>query len=194
MFDPPSEEDAIWKLPHQQQILNWRYFHSCSVHCLTVEAAHIYMLTEVKYPLPPRVCKAMLEKKLLGDRKDEEVLMKKILQCKLKFTSEDQNSDNSYLRDILGKDMHYPFTRQADQAGTQSHPSSFTVPPPLHTNPCTKLNPTPFPPPPPTPITKPTSEPSSPSTAPEHETMEHPFEQPSPEHQPSSPRQESDIP
>ncbi|GJX39270.1 hypothetical protein Tco_0252573 [Tanacetum coccineum] len=71
MFDPPSEEDPIWKLPHQQQILNWRYFHSCSVHCLTVEAAHIYMLTEVKYPLPPRVCKAMLEKKLLGDRKDE---------------------------------------------------------------------------------------------------------------------------
>ncbi|GKB64292.1 hypothetical protein Tco_0920478 [Tanacetum coccineum] len=36
-----------------------------------MEAAHIYMLTEVKYPLPPRVCKAMLEKKLLGDRKDE---------------------------------------------------------------------------------------------------------------------------
>ncbi|GJX64829.1 hypothetical protein Tco_0299172 [Tanacetum coccineum] len=49
-------------------------------------------------------------------------------------------------------------------------------------------------PPPPTPVTEPTSEPSSPSTAPEHETMEHPFEQPSPEHQPSSPRQESDIP
>ncbi|GJZ58284.1 hypothetical protein Tco_0613778 [Tanacetum coccineum] len=47
---------------------------------------------------------------------------------------------------------------------------------------------------PPTPVTEPTSEPSSPSTAPEHETMEHPFEQPSPEHQPSSPRQESDIP
>ncbi|GJT55770.1 hypothetical protein Tco_0990824 [Tanacetum coccineum] len=41
------------------------------VQYLTVEAAHIYMLTEVKYPLPPRVCKAMLEKKLLGDRKDE---------------------------------------------------------------------------------------------------------------------------
>ncbi|GJU53910.1 putative ribonuclease H-like domain-containing protein [Tanacetum coccineum] len=68
-FDPPSEEDAIWKLPYKQQILNWRYFYSCSVHCLTMEAAHIYMLTEVKYPLPPRVCKAMLEKKLLGDRK-----------------------------------------------------------------------------------------------------------------------------
>ncbi|GJU53906.1 hypothetical protein Tco_1227620 [Tanacetum coccineum] len=71
MFDPPSEEDAIWKLPHQQKVLSWRYFHSCAVHCLTLEAAHIYMLTEVKYPLPPRVCKAMLEKKLLGDRKDE---------------------------------------------------------------------------------------------------------------------------
>ncbi|GJV46838.1 hypothetical protein Tco_1437050 [Tanacetum coccineum] len=74
MFDPPSEEDAIWKLPHQQQILNWKYFHSCSVHCLTVKAAHIYMLTEVKYLLPPRVCKAMLEKKLLGDRKDESTM------------------------------------------------------------------------------------------------------------------------
>ncbi|GKD86166.1 hypothetical protein Tco_1357320 [Tanacetum coccineum] len=47
---------------------------------------------------------------------------------------------------------------------------------------------------PPTPVTEPTSKPSSPSTAPEHETMKHPFEQPSPEHQPSSPRQESDIP
>ncbi|GKE94324.1 hypothetical protein Tco_1579179, partial [Tanacetum coccineum] len=71
MFDPPSEEDDIWKLPHQPKVLNWRYFHSCAVHCLTLEAAHIYVLTDVKYPLPPRVCKAMLEKKLLGDRKDE---------------------------------------------------------------------------------------------------------------------------
>ncbi|GKC10541.1 hypothetical protein Tco_1007323 [Tanacetum coccineum] len=33
--------------------------------------AHIYMLTEVKYPLPSRVCQAMLEKKLIEDRKDE---------------------------------------------------------------------------------------------------------------------------
>ncbi|GJV09602.1 hypothetical protein Tco_1351143, partial [Tanacetum coccineum] len=45
-----------------------------------------------------------------------------------------------------------------------------------------------------TPITEPTSEPSSPSPAPDHETMEHPFEQPSPEHKPSLPRQESEIP
>ncbi|GJR01122.1 hypothetical protein Tco_0524106 [Tanacetum coccineum] len=71
MFDPPSTEDVVWNLTHQQKVLSWRYFHSCVVHCLTLEAAQIYMLTEVKYPLPPRVCKAMLEKKLLGDRKDE---------------------------------------------------------------------------------------------------------------------------
>ncbi|GJW89632.1 putative ribonuclease H-like domain-containing protein [Tanacetum coccineum] len=71
MFDPPSVEDAIWSLTHQQKVLSWRYFHSCAVHYLTLEAAHIYMLTEVKYSLPSKVCQAMLEKKLLGDRKDE---------------------------------------------------------------------------------------------------------------------------
>ncbi|GJW65659.1 hypothetical protein Tco_0117543 [Tanacetum coccineum] len=79
---------------------------------------------------------------------------------------------------------------QADQAGTQSQPSSSTVPPPPTSQPAPTESTTI----PPTPVTEPTSEPSSPSPAPEHETMEHPFEQPSPEHQPSSPRQESDIP
>ncbi|GJT42164.1 ribonuclease H-like domain-containing protein [Tanacetum coccineum] len=44
MFDPPSTEDAVWNLTHQQKVLSWRYFHSCVVHCLTLEAAHIYML------------------------------------------------------------------------------------------------------------------------------------------------------
>ncbi|GKD29131.1 hypothetical protein Tco_1239909 [Tanacetum coccineum] len=172
MFDPPSTEDAVWNLTHQQTVLSWRYFHSCAVHCLTLEAAHIYMLTEVKYPLPPRVCKAMLEKKLLGDRKDEiscckdQVVMisrvadrsqepvytgrssccssriiPKIMLTKSSGRSKMKlslvvlvssakyyvksgstkvsklslaNSDNSYLRDILGdilgKDMNYPFT------------------------------------------------------------------------------------
>ncbi|GKE74402.1 hypothetical protein Tco_1536443, partial [Tanacetum coccineum] len=62
MFDPPYIEDAVWSLTHQQKVLSWRYFHSCAVYCLTLEAAHIYMLTEVKYPLPSRVCQAMLEK------------------------------------------------------------------------------------------------------------------------------------
>ncbi|GKE77285.1 hypothetical protein Tco_1543405, partial [Tanacetum coccineum] len=79
---------------------------------------------------------------------------------------------------------------QADQDGTQSQPSSSTVPPPPTSQPAPTKSTTI----PPTPVTESTSEPSSPSTAPEHETMEHPFEQPSPEHQPSSPRQESDIP
>ncbi|GJR34156.1 hypothetical protein Tco_1209840 [Tanacetum coccineum] len=71
MFDPPSIEDAVWSLTHQQKVLSWRYFHSCAVYCLTLKAAHIYILTEVKYPLPSRVCQAMLEMKLIGDRKDE---------------------------------------------------------------------------------------------------------------------------
>ncbi|GKC60470.1 hypothetical protein Tco_1088068 [Tanacetum coccineum] len=54
-----------------KRVLSWRYFPSCAVHCLTLEDAHIYMLTEVKYPLPSRVCQAMLEKRLIGDRKYE---------------------------------------------------------------------------------------------------------------------------
>ncbi|GJX41264.1 hypothetical protein Tco_0256254 [Tanacetum coccineum] len=84
----------------------------------------------------------------------------------------------------------YPTDGQADQAGTQSQPSSSTVPPPPTSQPAPPVITTI----PPTPITEPTSEPSSPPTAPEHETMEHHFEQPSPKHQQSSPRQASDIP
>ncbi|GKC50860.1 hypothetical protein Tco_1073605 [Tanacetum coccineum] len=79
---------------------------------------------------------------------------------------------------------------QADQAGTQSQPSSSTVPPPPTSQPAPTESTTV----PPTPVTEPTSYPSSPSPAPEHETMEHPFRQPSPEHQPSSHRQEFNIP
>ncbi|GJR83032.1 hypothetical protein Tco_0153817 [Tanacetum coccineum] len=80
-----------------ERILNWRYFHSCSVYCLTVEAAHIYMLTEVKYPLPPRVCKAMLKKKLKGDRKDEAKL------------NDDELWYADYVNYIVGKDEPYEF-------------------------------------------------------------------------------------
>ena len=29
------------------------------------------MLAEVEYPIPPRVCKVMMEKKLLGDKEGE---------------------------------------------------------------------------------------------------------------------------
>ncbi|GJR89035.1 hypothetical protein Tco_0213046 [Tanacetum coccineum] len=71
MFDPPYAENEFWKLAHQQQVVGWRYFSNCAVHCLSLETVDIYMLTDVVYPLPPRVCKAMLEKKLLGNRKDE---------------------------------------------------------------------------------------------------------------------------
>ncbi|GJZ14278.1 hypothetical protein Tco_0549508 [Tanacetum coccineum] len=60
-----------------------------NVYCLTVEAGHIYMLTEIQCPLSPRVCKAMLERKLLGDRKDEEAHNEDI-QRNLKFISKDQ--------------------------------------------------------------------------------------------------------
>ncbi|GJX29829.1 reverse transcriptase domain-containing protein [Tanacetum coccineum] len=97
MFDPPSTKDAVWNLTHQQKVLSWRYFHSCVVHCLTLEAAHIYMLTEVKYPLPSRVCQAMLEKKLLGDRKDESTM---------------SNRHKDWLvqeQTALGKDFSNPF-------------------------------------------------------------------------------------
>ncbi|GJY29788.1 hypothetical protein Tco_0405555 [Tanacetum coccineum] len=84
-------------------------------------------------------------------------------------------------------DLSFHWQGQADQAGTQSQPSSFTVPPPPTSQPATTTLP-------PTPITEQTSKPSSPPNAPENETMEHHFEQPSPEHQQSSPRQASDIP
>ncbi|GJU22067.1 hypothetical protein Tco_1155409 [Tanacetum coccineum] len=79
--------------------------------------------------------------------------------------------------------------QNADQAGTQSQLSPLPIHNHLHSTAPTESTTIP-----PTLVTEPISEPSSPSTAPEHETMEHPFEQPSPEHQPSSPRQESDIP
>ncbi|GKD13064.1 hypothetical protein Tco_1197471, partial [Tanacetum coccineum] len=41
------------------------------VHCLTLESANIYMLTERRYPIPADVCQAMLDKKLQGNKKDE---------------------------------------------------------------------------------------------------------------------------
>ncbi|GKA90079.1 hypothetical protein Tco_0811891 [Tanacetum coccineum] len=41
------------------------------VHCLNLESADIYTLTERIYPLPADVCQAMLDKKLQGGKKDE---------------------------------------------------------------------------------------------------------------------------
>ncbi|GJT11891.1 hypothetical protein Tco_0858933 [Tanacetum coccineum] len=71
MFDPPLSTDLVWNLPGQQKMLSWRYYDTCRVHCLNLESADIYMLTERRYPLPADVCQAMLEKKLQGDKKDE---------------------------------------------------------------------------------------------------------------------------
>ncbi|GKA69320.1 putative ribonuclease H-like domain-containing protein [Tanacetum coccineum] len=79
---------------------------------------------------------------------------------------------------------------QADQDGTQSQPSSSTVPPP-HTSQPAPTESTTIPP---TPVAEPTTHHTSPSPQPDNEPTEHFFEQPSPEHQPTSPRQESDIP
>ncbi|GJX02278.1 hypothetical protein Tco_0186191 [Tanacetum coccineum] len=72
--EPSSEEFQMGLIPQGSapaKIVKWQILKTCAVHCLTLEAAHIYMLTEVQYPLPSRVCQAMLEKKLIGDRKDE---------------------------------------------------------------------------------------------------------------------------
>ncbi|GJW69503.1 putative reverse transcriptase domain-containing protein [Tanacetum coccineum] len=71
MFDPPLRDDAIWSLPLQQKILNWRYYSSCAVHCLNLDASRIYMLADKKYPLSKDACQVMLQKKLLDGVKDE---------------------------------------------------------------------------------------------------------------------------
>ncbi|GKA90669.1 hypothetical protein Tco_0812539 [Tanacetum coccineum] len=56
----------------RQKMLNWRYYDSCGVHCLTLEAAVIYMLTKRKYPLSSDACQAMLDMKLQGGKQNEE--------------------------------------------------------------------------------------------------------------------------
>ncbi|GJV93377.1 hypothetical protein Tco_1541190 [Tanacetum coccineum] len=64
MFDPPLSTYLVWNLPYQQKMLRWRYYDTCRVHCLTLESADIYMLTERRYPIQAYVCQAMLDKKL----------------------------------------------------------------------------------------------------------------------------------
>ncbi|GKB48904.1 hypothetical protein Tco_0899657 [Tanacetum coccineum] len=56
MFDPPLNEDAIWSLPLQQKMINWRYYDKCVVYCLT-------LLADRKYPFVKRC--------LPSDAKDE---------------------------------------------------------------------------------------------------------------------------
>ncbi|GJR18789.1 hypothetical protein Tco_0967316 [Tanacetum coccineum] len=71
MFDPPLSDDAIWSLPLQQKIINWRYYPTCVVHCLTLDASTIYMLADRKYPLSKDACQMMLNMKLLDGTMDE---------------------------------------------------------------------------------------------------------------------------
>ncbi|GJU91625.1 hypothetical protein Tco_1304048 [Tanacetum coccineum] len=77
---------------------------------------------------------------------------------------------------------------QADQAVDQPSPSeplpSSSHPPVLSAT--TESEPTP--------VAEPTPHPKSPSPEPDSEPIEHTFEQPSPEHQPLSPRQETEVP
>ncbi|GJY45411.1 hypothetical protein Tco_0434474 [Tanacetum coccineum] len=72
MFDKPLNTDAIWSLPSQHRIINWVYYDECRVHCLNLESAEIYMLTERVYPLSAEVCNAMLNKKLQGGKEVED--------------------------------------------------------------------------------------------------------------------------
>ncbi|GJW63707.1 hypothetical protein Tco_0115591 [Tanacetum coccineum] len=71
MFDLPLSDDAIWSLPLQQKIINWRYYPTCVVHCLTLDAPTIYMLVDRKYPLSKDACQMMLKMKLLDGTMDE---------------------------------------------------------------------------------------------------------------------------
>ncbi|GJW73973.1 hypothetical protein Tco_0133343 [Tanacetum coccineum] len=94
MFDPPLSDDVIWGLPLQQKMINWRYYPSCAVYCLTLEASTIYMLADRKYPLSKDACQVMLKMKLLDGtmeevcyytleeaKKSDEMLLKILAKC-----------------------------------------------------------------------------------------------------------------
>ncbi|GKA14918.1 hypothetical protein Tco_0694564 [Tanacetum coccineum] len=49
----------------------YRYYPTCAVHCLTLEASTIYMLADRKYPLSKDACQVMLKMKLLDGTMDE---------------------------------------------------------------------------------------------------------------------------
>ncbi|GJU65109.1 hypothetical protein Tco_1246944 [Tanacetum coccineum] len=49
----------------------WRYYPTCAIHCLTLDASTIYMLADRKYPLSKDACQVMLKMKLLDGTMDE---------------------------------------------------------------------------------------------------------------------------
>ncbi|GJZ39662.1 hypothetical protein Tco_0586225 [Tanacetum coccineum] len=65
MFEP-HVEDKIWKLQQRYQVLSWKLFDSCGVHCLSLQYGMIYMMVEKRYPLTPPTIIDMLNKKLQG--------------------------------------------------------------------------------------------------------------------------------
>ncbi|GKA42898.1 hypothetical protein Tco_0735558 [Tanacetum coccineum] len=65
MFEP-HVEDEIRKLQQRYQVLSWKLFDSCGVHCLSLQSGIIYMLVEKRYPLTPPTITYMMNKKLQG--------------------------------------------------------------------------------------------------------------------------------
>ncbi|GKC36779.1 hypothetical protein Tco_1049163 [Tanacetum coccineum] len=70
MFDP-HVEDEVWKLQQRYNVLSWKLFDSCGVHCLSLQSGMIYMLVEKRYPLTPATITDMLNKKLQCDHFSE---------------------------------------------------------------------------------------------------------------------------
>ncbi|GKF10644.1 hypothetical protein Tco_0048570 [Tanacetum coccineum] len=60
----PHVEDEIWKLQQRYQVLSWKLFDSCGVHCLSLQSEMIYMLVKKRYPFTPPTITDMLNKKL----------------------------------------------------------------------------------------------------------------------------------
>ncbi|GJV70689.1 hypothetical protein Tco_1490684 [Tanacetum coccineum] len=46
MFEP-HVDDEIWKLQQRYQVLSWKLFDSCEVHCLSLQYGMIYMLGRI---------------------------------------------------------------------------------------------------------------------------------------------------
>ncbi|GKB29415.1 hypothetical protein Tco_0868816 [Tanacetum coccineum] len=72
MFEEPLSTDSIWSEIRQQKIVSWRYYDTCSVHCLNLESMDVYMLSDRKYPVSAEVCKTMLKMKLLDGKMNED--------------------------------------------------------------------------------------------------------------------------
>ncbi|GKC32211.1 hypothetical protein Tco_1039505 [Tanacetum coccineum] len=60
MFEPVAS-DGLWL--YQAPIKYWKLYSSCRVHCLSMEGMFIYMLDNVKYPLPKSTLQRMLNHK-----------------------------------------------------------------------------------------------------------------------------------